>query len=246
MEGSLLDRLILAIWLAWLTVVTVAGEMGGDWLLHYMAKPCIMLSLVIYVALFVPYRPGQSWLYAALALGCIGDVLVIPRGADLLVPGLVFYLGMHGCYIRLFWHNIRQSGQPVRPGRFLVGTVLIVLTTGATLAYLYPHFMANPLIKPLWPGIVVFGTFSCALSLSGMVWQQMLRAGQFPLVLVGTLLLMACSMVMGYARFVANFSWAILILMLLYTAAHFCMVTGYGAVAAVTNEPLPDDKLTAA
>jgi uncharacterized membrane protein YhhN len=95
---------------AWIAIAAAAVFAAGDlvsvirsnkWL-EYATKPTVMVLLIVVALLLHPTsEPERALFVGALVLGLAGDVLLMLPG-DLLVPGIVAFLGGHLAYIAGF------------------------------------------------------------------------------------------------------------------------------------------------
>lgn len=131
---SLASVLFLAVYLL-LSAVYVAGVFAGkEEMIRNRIKPLLMPSLLVfYLSAAHPAEPLVIW---ALALGFLGDVLLMSSRLALLALGCVSFLGGHLCYAAVFAGRIMWSGfHPVM-------AVLAVYLVAAVLA-----------VRKLWPAM---------------------------------------------------------------------------------------------
>jgi uncharacterized membrane protein YhhN len=123
------------------------GWQPGVWLFKPLASAAFLWAALAWGALDTGY--GRAVL-AALALGALGDVLLIPRGRRAFLAGLVAFLLGHVGFASAF------LTRPFSPAAAGVAAVGMILFGWAVLRWLRPHLPAR-LAGPVAAYVVVIG-----------------------------------------------------------------------------------------
>jgi uncharacterized membrane protein YhhN len=138
-----------------LGVVAMAGLLAaewrgwrpGVWLFKPLASAAFLWAALAWGALDTPY--GRVAL-AALALGALGDVLLIPRDRRAFLAGLIAFLLGHVVFASAF------ATRPFSPTAAGVAALGMAAFGGAVLRRLRPHLPAS-LAAPVAAYVVVIG-----------------------------------------------------------------------------------------
>lgn len=105
------------------------------------------------------YVTAFALLAAGFALCALGDAFLAGDPGRWLAPGLAAFLLGHICFIALFGHALAVAGLPPIGPAILIGMVLIVLTGGAMLAWLWRDL--GTLRWPVVAYVVVITVMAC-------------------------------------------------------------------------------------
>lgn len=95
--------LILALILAGLEALAVHK---GWHRLEYVAKPAVIVVLMIWVTLATGLQGHMIWFGIGLLFALLGDILLMVPGERLFIPGLVAFFVTHVCYILGFQEQL--------------------------------------------------------------------------------------------------------------------------------------------
>ncbi|AUD02479.1 lysoplasmalogenase [Spirosoma pollinicola] len=210
-------------------------EMIGDTLhirwLHYGSKPLIMALLFLYV--WQHYRLAGSphiirWLMIGMVFALLGDVFLMIREVDLFALGLGSFLIMQLCYCRAFWLLIYRAKQPLRVQTLWKTSVPFLIYDLAFLILLYPVFVNNPSLTPLWWPVVIY---VFCLSTMGLLATQVDRFQLHDLLnrgslVVGALLFILSDSAIAIDKFLHPIPGATWVVMTTYAAAQYLIVVG--------------------
>ena len=161
----------------WWTVATERQR------LEAIAKPAVMLALLA-VALTADIDTGaRPWIVAALALGLVGDVALLPQ-VDRFVTGLVAFLVGHLAYAVAFTTLWEPSAWLLVGG---IGVAVLILTVGRSIER---TLRGSPLHLPVLAYIAVTALVVITGAATGR-----------PLLVVGTLAFAASDGLLGAGRF---------------------------------------------
>lgn len=186
----------------------------------FATKPAVLvLLLALALVLGAWEEPGGRWLLAALAMGLVGDVLLLGEGEGAFLGGLAAFLLGHLAYVACF---LTVDGEPA--GRWW-------LAVPALLACLVA-------IRRVWAAAVRAGgpVLVVAVGLYVLVSAALLvvafRSGHW-LVAGGATVFVASDTLLARDRFVGARAWNDLAVMVTYHLAQMALVWGwYYAVAS--------------
>ena len=195
--------------LAFLLVALVLAAAFGNWTavansnkgLEYLCKPAVVVLLIGLALVLDPRDPSaRTWFVVALVCSLAGDVfLMLPR--DLFVFGLGAFLLAHLAYV------VGMVVDGVDAMRLLAGVVLVavgILVLGTQIvraAYAAEADLAIPVT--VYIGVI-----------SAMVVAAV-GTGR-PLAIGGALLFYSSDALIGWSRFVREYSWAPVVIMVTY------------------------------
>jgi uncharacterized membrane protein YhhN len=199
--------------LAFLLVALVLAAAFGNWAavansnkgLEYLCKPAVVVLLIGLALALDPRDPSaRTWFVVALVCSLAGDVLLmLPR--DLFVFGLGAFLLAHLAYV------VGLAGDDVVDGvaiaRLLAGVVLVavgILVLGTQIvraAYAAESDLAIPVM--VYIGVI-----------SAMVVAAV-GTGR-PLAVAGAVLFYSSDALIGWSRFVREYNWAPVVIMVTY------------------------------
>ena len=194
---------------AFLAVALVLAAAFGNWAavandnkgLEYLCKPAVVLLLIALALAIDPRDPtARTWFVVALVCSLAGDVfLMLPR--DLFVLGLAAFLLAHLAYV------VGMVVDGVSVTRLLAGVLLVaigILLLGTQIvraAYAAEPALAIPVMAYI--GVI-----------SAMVVAA-IGTGE-PLAIAGALLFYASDALIGWSRFVREYTWAPVVIMVTY------------------------------
>jgi uncharacterized membrane protein YhhN len=196
-------------------------------LVHTMAKPLIMITLMGYYLLSVTER--NYFFVAALVFCWLGDVLLMFQGDEMyFIGGLVAFLSGHVLYV----FSYRQMREPeglglLGPQKIRFSFPIILAGTGLVVVLL-PH------LDELKIPVMIY-----ALVLTIMVLQALFRFGftskrSFSLIFTGALFFMISDSALAINKFMQPLPMASLLIMSTYITAQYLIVGG--AVAHSTKK----------
>ena len=189
--------LYLALFVAFLDWIAVAR--GWKWL-EYIAKPGVMVLLLIWLGVSAGFGGQLVWFAAGLAFSMLGDIfLMLPR--EQFIAGLVAFLVAHLAYLVGF----NASLPPVN-----LASLAIALAVGLAAGQLYRRISAGlrargegKLLTPVlvYSGVISLMLLSALLTLvrSNLEWMP----GPALLVSLGALLFFASDSFLAWNKFVA-------------------------------------------
>lgn len=202
---------------AFLAVALVLAAAFGNWTavasdnkgLEYLCKPAVVLLLIALALVLDPRDPtARTWFVVALVLSLAGDVfLMLPR--DLFVLGLGAFLLAHLAYV------VGMVAGGVQAGRLLAGVVLVaigILVVGTQVTR--AAYATEPsLVVPVMAYIGVISAMVVAA----------VGAGE-PLAVAGALLFYASDALIAWRRFVREYTWSPVVIIVTYHLAQLGLV----------------------
>jgi uncharacterized membrane protein YhhN len=202
---------------AFTLLVMAAAAAAGNWAavaqdnrrLEYICKPLTTALLVALASTLEPEHSGpRAWFVAALVLSLIGDVcLMLPK--DLFLPGLASFFAAHVAYVV----GLLLDG--VGMGRLLFGMVAVavaIVVIGTRLVRAANDKDPDLLL----PVMAYIGAISAMVATA-------IGTGQ-ALAIAGALLFYASDTLIGWTRFIREYPWAPLAIMVTYHLAQTSLV----------------------
>ncbi len=186
--------------LAWALLAITAAIAVVDWIavvhsstrVEYVAKPLVMVGLILVALVLTPINNVERWFFvAALALGLVSDVFLMLPG-DLLLPGLVAALVEHVAYIAGF----RARSIDVA---WLAVAAVIALASAAVLGPFYYRALRKKqpgMVVPVFAYMAVFVVMVASAGGTGSA-----------VALAGALLFYYSDALLGWYRFISPLSW---------------------------------------
>lgn len=188
----------------------------------YIAKPAIMVFLIVWSLQVTGWQGEMLWFGIALALSLAGDILLMLNPRWFMIGGVAF-LFAHIAYIVGFL----QSPAPFTLGVGLVAA-LVGISAGNVFKRIRPGIMRVPRGKRFLTGLSLYG-----LSLTLMLLSALLTLFKgdwllLPALLVssGAVLFYTSDTMLVYDRFVRRFNRAQSYVHLTYHLAQFSLITG--------------------
>jgi len=218
------------IWLIGFAVALIA-DLSGIYLkndiLVYVAKPLIVISLILY---FLSATKGIRSdliiiIIRALTFSWLGDFVLMFESfnKNIFLIGLLAFLFAHLIYIRFF--SLVRMGEKIK---MKTGLILVVVVYYSGLIYLLFNDLHEMKIPVLVYGIVISVMFLLALH---MLFIKNKEAGK--LMMLGALLFIASDSILAVNKFYEPFEYAGIAIMLTYGIAQLLITLG--AVRYITS-----------
>jgi len=209
--------LILFVLVAVAELIAVTFSMS---LVHTMAKPLIMITLMGYYLLSVSER--NYFFVAALVFCWLGDVLLMFQGDEMyFIGGLVAFLSGHVLYVFSYrqMRDTKGFDTLLNTQKIRFSFPIILAGTGLVVV-LFPHL-----------GELKIPVMIYALVITIMVMQALFRFGctskrSFVLIFSGALFFMISDSLLAINKFMQYLPMASLLIMSTYITAQFLIVEG--------------------
>lgn len=186
--------------------------------LHYVAKPLIVLSLIVFFLRqsITLQKPVRLITLSALLFSLSGDVLLMftEQNPLFFILGLVAFLLAHVMYILVFLKH-RNPSQKAFP------ILVVMLIYGSGLFYILKEGLGDMLIPVIAYMLVILTMATTAFSRKGRVTIQ-----SFNLVFLGALLFLVSDSLLSLNMFYKTIPFANIFIMLTYGFAQFFIVLG--------------------
>jgi len=200
----LLALALVAAIIDWVAVV------DADRKLEYLCKPLtIVLLILTALAIDADSETVRTWFVAGLVFSLAGDVFLMLKERDLFVLGLASFLLAHLAYVCGFV----ASG--VSPAHAVLGVAVAAAAVGVVGTRIVngAHEKAPELALPV---MVYMGVISLMLVFAA--------GSQNGAAILGALLFYVSDALIGWTRFVQDFKWAPLAIMVTYHLAQTALV----------------------
>jgi uncharacterized membrane protein YhhN len=200
-----------------LDLVAVAQRNGATPTLEYIAKPLLMLSLVIYFWQNTEGGKKRFFVLNALAFSWLGDVFLMFDGY--FIFGLAAFLVAHIFYILTF--NLDHSLKNAFRSNLLLPNLLILAYGISLLTYLFPHLPSELKMPVSAYATTILVMLVAALSRIDFVAKP---SGQ--MVMFGAVLFVLSDSMIAVSSFVAPFTLSGFAIMLTYAVGQYLIVKG--------------------
>lgn len=188
----------------------------------YIAKPAVMVFLIIWTIQVTGWREGMTWFGAALVFALIGDIALMLNPRYFMLGGTAF-LFAHVAYLVGF----NRSPAPLSTGVFLTA-VLVGVAAAVVFRRIRPGIMRVPRGKRFLTALSLYGLSLTLMLLSALLtlfrqdWQLLPSA----LAAGGAVLFFTSDTMLVYDRFVHRFNHAQSYVHLTYHVAQFAIISG--------------------
>lgn len=203
--------------------VASAGELFstiGDYSIHYICKPLILLMLIGYYLSSTEVR--NSTLLRALFFCWVGDFILMfgNRGELYFMLGLIAFLIGHVFYIFTFRQVARKEQSTLLPTQKVRYSLPIFLSGTGLITILYPGLGALRL------PVIVYATILMVMVSTALFRMGRTNSKSFIWVFIGAIFFMLSDSLLAINKFYASFSLAHFYIMLTYVGAQYCIVRG--------------------
>ncbi|WP_299887706.1 lysoplasmalogenase [uncultured Lacinutrix sp.] len=196
---------------------TVANLDGLTWL-HYIFKPLIVISLIIYFTKHNKHLSiyTQKFTFFALTFSLIGDILLlfVNRSQLFFIGGLIAFLIAHILYSLVFFNKRNKNTK-------WYGFVAIILIY-TILLFSYLKTGIGHLLIP----VIIYMLVILTMVTSAFLRKGMVNTNSFNLVFIGALIFIASDSLLALNKFYAPLSIANFGIMFTYALAQLLIVLG--------------------
>ena len=205
-----------------ISLTEIMGDFSGNKIVVYIAKPLILLSIIVYTRLTRNERDvkGLPFFHIGLFFALLGDVFLMIREKDLFIPGLASFLVMQIFYAYSFYLDYRQRPVSnfaiIRLAPFIVFAIIFFKV-------LQPHLPGTAMKTAV--GIY-------ALSISVMTWMSLLRKNYVPsqsfvMVFAGAVFFMISDTIIAIDKFMTPVPLNTIWVMGTYCLAQYLIAIGF-------------------
>jgi len=196
----------------------ICGTIEGLSQVHYITKPLILISLIIYF-----WKQGKALgkktktiMLLALLFSLMGDVLLmfVDRAANFFIGGLIAFLLAHIMYILIFLKHGRQH--KIKPA--FIGLVLIY---AIGLLYVLYDGLGDMLVP-----VIVYMTAILIMVVSASQRKGSVSKISFVLVFLGALFFMVSDSILALNKFYQPIPYSSILIMSTYASAQYLIVMG--------------------
>lgn len=203
-------------------IIVLLDLLGGsiaslNWI-HFIAKPLIVISLLIYFTKNAKHldKPIKQLTVMALVASLLGDVLLlfVNESAGFFTFGLVAFLIAHIMYTLLF---LKRRNKAIKPIAF----VAFLTFYGLCLFY----FMKDGLNEMLVP-VIIYMLVIIVMASTAYLRKEIVSKRSYQWVIIGALFFMLSDSILAMNKFNEPIAYAHVLIMATYAAAQFCIVHG--------------------
>lgn len=196
----------------------ISGSIENLQKLHYIAKPALLVSLIIFFWKQSSHLLLNHRILMILALGfsLIGDILLmfVDQSTHFFISGLFAFLIAHIFYIILFLKSRNKSKNPL-------GYIILMIVYASGLFYLLKNGLGDMIIPVLIYMLIILTMSTAAFLRRGKV-----NAISFNLVFFGAILFMISDSLLALNKFYEPLPWSNISIMLTYALAQISIVFG--------------------
>lgn len=201
----------------------------GNKEVQYVAKPLIVLSLIIHFMMQRHAVRGNLpyWIILGLGFSWLGDILLLfDTDPDFFLAGLSAFLIAHIFYI-IFFNMIRQK-EGLRPRAIYIAAVAFYYA--ALIALLYSR-LGDMQLPVIIYGLVISSMFLLALH---MKYLKNKEAGL--LMVAGATLFVLSDSLLAFNKFYSSFPMAGILIMVTYAGAQYAIMQGANAYLSIKEK----------
>ena len=208
---SILFIMLLALEIASSSFETIAN-------LNYIAKPAILISLIIYFWKQSAHieKKMKTLIFLALIFSLLGDVLLmfVSASANYFIGGLLAFLTAHIFYVLVFL----KDRNPSKKG-FLF--ILLMSLFGALLFYILKDSLGDMLLP-----VMVYMLVILTMATSAFLRQGQVNKSSYLFVFVGAILFMVSDSILALNKFYQPLPFSNFSIMFTYAFAQLLIVFG--------------------
>lgn len=186
--------------------------------LHYISKPLIVVSLLIF---FFSQSQGfhkklRTLMILALVFSLIGDIALLfdDGNSNYFIIGLVSFLLAHVMYIAVFLRERDSRKSPV-------GFVVSLFIYAALLFYMLKDGLGDLLLP-----VIIYMIVILSMSTSAFMRNKYTDITNYNWVFIGAMLFMISDSILALDKFYQTFKLSSISIMLTYALAQYCIVIG--------------------
>lgn len=196
----------------------ICGSIDSLNTLHYITKPAIVFSLLLFFYVNSKLLPKQIRMLTLLALtfSLVGDILLmfVEKAPLYFMFGLVSFLLAHVTYTIVFLKHRSPSKKPF-------GFILILLVYAFGLFYLLKNGLGDLLIP-----VMIYMIAILAMATSAFLRKKEIEKLSYQFVFVGAILFMVSDSILALNKFYQPIPYSNISIMLTYALAQYLIVIG--------------------
>jgi len=196
----------------------LCGHFSNLETLHYVSKPLVVLSLLIFFFLRSSglNRIIKNLINLALVFSLIGDIALLFENQNPIyfIIGLASFLLAHVMYVLAFLKHRDPKKNPV-------GFILFMLVYATFLFYILKDGLGDLLIP-----VVVYMFVILSMATTAFLRTKHINVLSYNWVFIGSVLFMISDSILAVNKFYQAFSFSSIAIMLTYAFAQYCIVIG--------------------
>ncbi len=212
------EKTFSLLFLAILVAELICGSVESLNMFHYITKPSIVISLLLFFWLKSGFLSGPIRILTilALAFSLVGDVLLlfVENDALFFMLGLVSFLLAHITYILVFLKHRNPSKNPF-------GFLIILLIYAFGLFYLLKDGLGDLLIP-----VIIYMMAILAMATTAFLREGKATPLSYTFVFIGAILFMVSDSILALNKFYQPIPFSDISIMLTYGLAQYLIVFG--------------------
>jgi uncharacterized membrane protein YhhN len=189
---------------------------------HYIVKPSITISLIIYYAYHTQIKGRfAKRLLIGLIFSLIGDVFLMFVDVDdtFFILGLISFLLAHLCYVSAFYLDYKWNSSIEKKSTWIA---LIIFGIFCFAFYLY----LRPYLGALKIPVMVYAFVISLMAIMAVNRKGRVNSISFNLIFIGAIFFLISDSVLAYNKFVMPFRGAGMLIMATYMIAQYLITVG--------------------
>ncbi|REE07931.1 YhhN-like protein [Winogradskyella pacifica] len=185
---------------------------------HYIAKPAIVISLIVFFLNTSESLPKtiKNGTLLALVFSVLGDILLmfVDKSPHFFTLGLVAFLTAHLMYVLVFLKHRNKQKSPL-------GFIAVLLVYAASLFYFLNGNLGNMFIP-----VVIYMLVILSMATAAYLRKDTVNILSYGLVFLGALLFMVSDSILALNKFYAPLNYSDFSIMITYALAQYLIVIG--------------------
>jgi uncharacterized membrane protein YhhN len=217
-----MKKLFLTLFVCAASVELIHG-MVDIGIFHVIAKSLLIPSLAAFYYITSKSRTQSvsNLLLLTLLLSWIGDIILMMKGDQYFMLGLIAFLLAHITYIFVYrQHRNKNQGESLQGVQRIRFAFPIVLAGAGLVVILYPHLGA------LQIPVMIYALVITVMTLNALFRYGRTNGKSFVMVFAGAILFMASDSILAVSKFIEPLFISGFWIMLTYVLAQFLIVQG--------------------
>ena len=205
-----------------IAILHVVGLCIESTALIQYTKPLIVVSLALYLTMSTLLKGRfHKRILAGLIFALVGDILLlfVAKNPNYFSYGLAAFMFCHIFYISAFYLDFKSAPQLDKKG---AKVAIIVCGIVSTLFFFYLRAHLGVMRVP----VLAYTLVISFMVMMAAFRNQRVNSFSFNFVLLGAIIFMLSDAILAYNKFVFQFSYAELLIMVIYSTAQYFIIIG--------------------
>jgi len=205
-----------------LNVFSEPGVFTADnFALHILLKPLILVSAICFLLKYLKQKQHHNWLLVAFMYSFLGDIVLLGQSINSLffIGGLALFFLAQVAYIIYFY----QSAEKL----IYCNRVILGLQAAITVYAIGFYILMLPNLGNLWMPVLFYLIVIALMGLVSLGRFGRVNYNAFFYSVIGALVFIFCSSLIGYHKFIVEIPYANIFIMLTYSIAQYLILKGF-------------------